>query len=52
MADCESVQTYSPPEWIEQHVINQPLVLKDIGLALSLYKQITGQKEEEENKKQ
>lgn len=34
MADSESAQTYGPPEWTEQHVINQPLVLKDIVLAL------------------
>lgn len=35
MADSESAQTYGPPEWMEQHVINQALVLKDIVLALS-----------------
>ncbi len=35
MADSESAQTYGPPEWTEQHVINQPLVLKDVVLALS-----------------
>ncbi len=35
MADGESAQTYSPPEWTSQHIINQALVLKDIVLALS-----------------
>lgn len=35
MADSESAQTYGPPEWMEQHVINQALVLKDIVLALT-----------------
>ena len=34
MADSESAQTYGPPEWMAQHVINQALGLKDIVLAL------------------